>query len=157
LFFNIERKREEYMNLTSVRFLQATVVSSGIIKIENIGAGVGVILYNSQQRIAAGLHIMAPSSKAVNAKNPIMYADTAIPHILVELKKRGAGPPYSVAVAGGAGMIGSRNGLDIGRKVVAAVQAALKRSGLVVKVNKTGGTQVRTMLLDVDAGKIKVV
>jgi chemotaxis receptor (MCP) glutamine deamidase CheD len=144
------------MNLTSVRFLQSAIVTSGVLQIENIGAGVGVILFNSQRKIAAGLHIMAPSSRAVNAKNPIMYADTAIPHVLVELKKMGATPPYSVAVAGGAGMMGSRNGSDIGHKVVEAVQAALKRSGLVAKVNKTGGSQVRTMLLDVDAGKIKV-
>ena len=145
------------MNITSIRFLQSAVVSAGILQIENIGAGVGLILFDSERKIAAGLHIMAPSSRAVNAKNPVMYADTAIPHILEELKKKGVQPPFSVAIAGGAGMLGKRNGADIGRKVVEAVKIALKKTGLTPKLNKTGGAQVRTMILDVDAGKIRVV
>lgn len=144
------------MNVTSVRFLQSAVVSSGILEVENIGAGVGVILFNSGRRMAAGLHIMAPFSRAVPAKNPIMYADTAIPYILGELRKRGVGPPFSVAIAGVGGMLGVRKGVDIGRKVAEAVQIALKKSGIAPKINKTGGAQVRTMILDVDAGKIKV-
>jgi chemotaxis protein CheD len=144
------------MNVMSVRFLQSAIVSSGVLQIEDIGSGVGVILYNQESRIAAGLHIMAPSSSAVNVKNPIIYADTAIPYILGELKKQGVGPPLSVAVAGGAGMLGSGNGVDVGRKVVEAVRIALKKKGLTPKINKTGGTQVRDMILDVDAGKIKV-
>ena len=144
------------MNITSVRFLQSTVVSSGVLQIDNIGTGVGVILFNSEKKVAAGLHVMAPSSRAATAKNPVMYADTAIPYILEELKKKGVGPPFSVAIAGGAGMLGSRNGVDIGRKLVQAVKVSLKKNGLIPKVDKTGGTQIRMMLLDVDAGKIKV-
>lgn len=152
------RKRDtlKRMDIITVRFLQSTVVSSGILKIENIGAGVGMFLFSPERKIAAGLHIMAPSSRAMQVKNPIMYADTAIPFILAEMKKKGASLPFSVAIAGGAGMLGSRNGSDMGRKVVAAVQVVLKEAGLFPKVNKTGGSQVRTMLLDVDAGKIKV-
>ncbi len=145
------------MDATSVRCFRSAVVSSGILKIENIGAGVGVILFNSERKIAAGLHIMAPTARGTNVKNPIMYADTAIPYILDELKKNGAGPPFSVAIAGGAGLLGSRSGSDIGRRIVEAVGLALKSSGLVPKIDKTGGTQIRAMLLDVDAGKIKVV
>ena len=144
------------MNITSIRFLQSAVVSSGVLTIENIGAGVGVILFSPERRIAAGVHIMAPSSRATSGKNPVMYADTAIPFILGELKKKGAGPPLSVAIAGGAGMMGSRNGTDIGDKVVEAVQLALGTAGLTAKINKTGGSLVRNMVLDVDAGKIKV-
>jgi chemotaxis receptor (MCP) glutamine deamidase CheD len=73
-----------------------------------------------------------------------------------ELKKKGVGPPLSVAVAGGAVMMGGANGSSIGQKVADAVQIALKKSGLTPKINKTGGAQVRNMVLDVDAGKIRV-
>lgn len=144
------------MDIITVRFLQSAVVSTGILKIENIGAGVGIIIFSPGRKIAAGFHIMAPSSRALQVKNPIMYADTAIPFVLKEMNDRGATPPYSVAIAGGAGMLGSSNGSDIGRKVVTAVQTVLKESGLLPKINKTGGAQFRTMVLDVDAGKIKV-
>jgi chemotaxis protein CheD len=144
------------MNATSVRFLQSAIVSSGILKIENIGAGVGVILFNPERKIAAGLHIMGPSARAARTNNPVMYADTAIPFILGELKKQGAGPPLSVAIAGGAVMMGGAAGAEIGRKVVVAIQKALKESGLTAKIDKTGGTLARNMVLDLDAGKIKV-
>ncbi len=144
------------MNVKAVRFLQSVIVSSGLLKIQNIGAGVGVILFNPERKIAAGLHIMAPSAKGARTNNPVMYADTAIPFILGELKKQGVGSPLSVAIAGGAAMMGAAAGTDIGPKVVVAVQKVLKTSGLIVKINKTGGTLVRNMLLDVDAGKIKV-
>lgn len=144
------------MNAISVRFLQSAIVSSGLLKIQNIGAGVGVILFNPERKIAGGLHIMAPSARATRTNNPVMYADTAIPFILGELKKQGGGPPLSVAIAGGAVMVGGAAGSDIGRKVVVAVQKALKESGLTAKIDKTGGALVRNMVLDVDAGKIKV-
>jgi chemotaxis receptor (MCP) glutamine deamidase CheD len=144
------------MNATSVRFLQSAIVSSGLLKIENIGAGVGVILFSPEKKIAAGLHIMAPSSRAASGKNPVMYADTAIPHIMEELKQKGVGPPLSVAVAGGSVMMGGANGSSIGQKVTDAVQIALRKSGLTPKINKTGGAQGRNMVLDVDAGKIRV-
>lgn len=144
------------MNMQSVRFLQSAIVSSGLLKIENIGAGVGVILFNSECKIAAGLHIMAPFARGTRTSNPVMYADTAIPFIMGELKKKGVGPPLSVAIAGGAGMMGRATATDIGRKLVMAVQKALEEFGLTAKVNKTGGAFVRNMVLDVDAGKIKV-
>ena len=69
------------MNARSVRFLQSAVVTSGLLKIENIGAGVGMILFSPEQKVAAGLHIMAPSARGTKSNNPIMYADTAIPYI----------------------------------------------------------------------------
>ena len=145
------------MSTISVRFLQSAIVSSGLLKIENVGAGVGVILFNPERKVAAGLHIMAPSSRATRSGNPIMYADTAIPFIMGELKKQGVGLPLSVAIAGGAVMMGGAAGSDLGRKLVVAVQNALKEFGLTAKINKTGGTNVRDMVLDVDAGKIRVV
>lgn len=144
------------MNDRSVRFLQSAIVSSGLLKIENIGSGVGVILFSPERKIAAGLHIMAPSSRGTRSNNPVIYADTAIPFILGELKKQGAVPPFSIAIAGGAAMMGGAAGADIGQKVVVAVQNALQAFGLLAKINKTGGALVRSMILDVDAGKIKV-
>ncbi len=144
------------MSTTSVRFLQSAVVTSGLLQIDNIAAGVGVILFNPEHKTAAGVHIMAASAGPAQPKNPLMYADTAIPHLLEQLRTAGTSPPFSVAVAGGSGMMGNGNGTDVGGKVVAAVHEALHKAGLKAKVEKTGGTRVRSMVLDVDAGKIKV-
>ena len=140
----------------SVKLLQCAVAKSGRLKIDHIGSGVGVILYNATQKIGAGLHILAPRAATLTAKNPVMYANTAIPHVLGELQAKGAGSPFSVAIAGGAGMMGKETVLNSGQKVVQAVKDALEEADLSVKIDQTGGNKVRTMILDIDAGKIKI-
>ncbi|MBW1800240.1 MAG: chemotaxis protein CheD [Deltaproteobacteria bacterium] len=141
---------------TAIRLTQSGVASSGVLKIDQIGAGVGIILYSSQNKIGAGLHILASKSGPKAPKNPIMYANTAIPHVLSQLKEGGVRPPFSVAIAGGAVMLGKQNTASIGPKVVDAVKAALQSEGLQVKLDETGGSMIRCMVLDIDAGKIKI-
>jgi chemotaxis protein CheD len=141
---------------TSVKFIQCAVVSDGVLKIDRIGAGVGVILYSPALKKGAGLHILAPRAGSIKPSNPIMYADTAIPHVLSLLEKEGAKPPFSVAIAGGAEMLGREKSSNMGEKVVSSVKEVLKKAGLNVKIDKTGGTQIRSILLDVGAGKIKI-
>ena len=145
------------MAIASVKFTQCIVVSDGILKIDRIGAGVGVIFYSAPLKKGAGLHILAPHAGSIKPSNPVMYADTAIPHVLDLLEKEGANPPYSVAIAGGAMMLGREKSSNIGGKVVSAVKEALKKTGLNVKIDKTGGSQIRSIFLDVDAGKIKII
>ncbi len=141
----------------SVKLLQCAVANSGKLKIDHIGSGVGVILYNSAQKTGAGLHVLAPKSGTLQTKNPVMYANTAIPHVLGQLQAKGVNPPFSVAIAGGAGMMGKETVLNSGKKVVDAVKDALATVNLKVKIDQTGGNKVRTMILDIDAGKIKII
>jgi chemotaxis receptor (MCP) glutamine deamidase CheD len=141
---------------THVRLTQCKVVSEGTIRIDQIGAGVGVILFTSKPRTGAGLHILAPHSGGKAASNPVMYADTAIPHVLKALKAQNANPPFSVAIAGGSVMMGKESAMSVGPKVVEAVKNVLSGQGLQVKLEKVGGTRVRSIILDVDAGKIKI-
>ena len=140
----------------SVKLLQCAVANFGILKIDHIGSGVGVILYNATQKIGAGLHILAPTAGTITAKNPVMYANTAIPHVLGQLQAKGAVPPFSVAIAGGAGMMGKETVLNSGQKVVEAVKDALGKVNLRVKIDQTGGNKIRSMILDINAGKIKI-
>ncbi len=141
---------------TSVKLLQCAVAKSGRLKIDHIGSGVGVILYDAAKKIGAGLHILAPRAGNIQVKNPVMYASTAIPHVFEQLQIKGAAPPFSVAISGGAGMMGKETMLDSGGKVVEAVKDALGKVNLPIKIEKTGGNKVRSMILDIDAGKIKI-
>ena len=144
------------MSEMSIRLTQLGVASSGVLKIDQIGAGVGVILYSSQMKIGAGLHILASKSGPQAPKNPVMYANTAIPHVLNQLREQGVKPPLSIAIAGGAVMLGKQNTASIGPKNVEAVKKALESEGLQVKIDETGGTMIRCIVLDIDAGKIKI-
>lgn len=140
----------------SVRLLQCRVAGAGLLRIDRIGSGVGVMLYSGVRKIGAGLHILAPKSGSIEPKNPVMYADTAIPHAVRQLESEGGAPPFSVAIAGGGAMLGREDQSGAGRKVVEAVKEALAKANLMVKLEQTGGNTVRSMVLDVEGGKIKI-
>lgn len=144
------------MSTTSVKFLQFAIANKGRLQIDKIGSGVGVIMYSPAHKTGAGMHILSPMAGARKPKNPIMFADTAIPFIVEELNKNGVVPPLSIAIAGGAMMMSRGKMPDLGEKVVNAVVQSLKKAGLQAKINKTGGTSVRSMVLDIDAGKIRI-
>jgi chemotaxis receptor (MCP) glutamine deamidase CheD len=141
---------------TSVKLLECVIAATGLLKIDQIGSGVGVILYSPAKKIGAGLHVLAPFSGRAGSQRPVMYANTAIPYALVELARRGVTPPYSVAIAGGAALLKSQNALGSSQHMIAAVKQALAKANLSVKIEETGGTKLRCMVLDIDAGKIKV-
>ncbi len=144
------------MKETLVKIMQCAVVSEGLLKIANIGSGMGVILYSPGQGIGAGIHVLAPHSGSFKPRNPIMYANTAVPHVLEEMRNQGASPPFSVAVAGGSAMLAAKEESDTGSKLAEAIKEALANEQLRVKIDQTGGTEVRTMILNIDSGKIKI-
>jgi len=115
------------------------------------------MLYSPSHRIGAGIHALAPRSSGIVSRNPIMYANTAVPFIIKAFQEEGATSPFSVAIAGGAGLLNNETSLDSGRKMVAAVRDALDGADLTIKIDKTGGTKVRSIILDIDAGKIKII
>jgi chemotaxis receptor (MCP) glutamine deamidase CheD len=144
------------MSEISVRLLQCKVAGTGFLKIDRIGSGVGVILYSPANRVGAALHILAPRSGNMAPKNPVMYADTAIPYALQLLEAEGVNPPLSVAIAGGGVMLGREAATGLGQKVVDAVKEALADARLSLKRESTGGSEVRSMVLDIEGAKIKI-
>jgi chemotaxis receptor (MCP) glutamine deamidase CheD len=66
-------------------------------------------------------------------------------------------PPLSVAIAGGAALLRSQSAMGSSQKMADAVKEALQKASLQVKLEDTGGVKIRSMILDVDAGKIKIV
>ncbi len=141
---------------TSVKLLDFEVATAGLLKIEQIGSGIGVILYNPTKKMGAGMHILAPRCGSVAPKSPIMYADTAIPFAMEQLARKGVTPPFSVAIAGGASLLKCQASMGSSQRMVEAVKQALSKASLSVKIEETGGAKVRAMLLDVEAGKIKI-
>jgi chemotaxis receptor (MCP) glutamine deamidase CheD len=144
------------MTVTSVKFMHCEVATTGLLRIDHIGAGVGVAIYSASQKIGIGLHVMAPKAESIKPTNPIMYANTAIPYAITLLEKSGATPPYSVAIAGGSNMLSKEKALAIGQKIADSVKAALNEAGFPAKVEKIGGTTIRSMILDIDGGKIRI-
>lgn len=141
---------------TSVKIMQCLLADKGILKIERVGVGVGILLYNPAKRIGIGVHTLAPQADTVNPPNPAKFADTAITHALKLFEKEGAGPPFIVALAGGATMAGSPVSSNVGLKVADAAKAALVKARLNIKTDQTGGSNIRTMILNIDTGEIQI-
>ena len=133
--------------------LRCVMATGGVLRINNIASGIGIIIYSAAHKTAAGAHVMMSSS--TDATNPGGYANTVIPHILDRFKEMGIDPPFSIALAGGASMLQTSKG-DLGRKLVATIKEALSQVGLPVKLEKTGGRQIRSMTLYIDQGKIGI-
>lgn len=144
------------MSEKTVSLLHCDVANSGLLIIDRIGSGIGVIIYDSTRRIGAGFHILAANSGALKPANNFMYANTAIPQALTELVQRGGNPPFSVAIAGGATVMGIQPEQNPKKNIVIAAKEALKQASLQVTLEQTGGNKTRCMVLDIDAGKIKI-
>ncbi len=136
--------------------MKCLIADRGLLIIDRIGAGVGIIMYSPAQNIAAGLHVLAPYSDKPAPVNPIRFANTAIPQTLFQLQKMGVESPSSIAIAGGASIQGMADAADIGPKVLDAVKKAFSKARVKIKLEETGGPKIRTMILNIDAGKIKI-
>ena len=136
--------------------MECALAESGVLKINRIGVGIGVILYSVAQKKAAGVHILAPSTTEASPANPAKFANTAIPFALSELDKKGVKPPFTVAIAGGAEMQNMPPQVRMGQKMVAAISDALSKANLVAKDKQTGGANVRTMQCDLSTGDITI-
>jgi chemotaxis receptor (MCP) glutamine deamidase CheD len=127
------------------------------LKIDRIGSGIGVIIYDNARHIGTGLHVLAGHSGGLRLTNNFMYANTAIPQALTEIRQKGGDAPFSVAIAGGAIMMGGQTEQNPQKNIVDATKEALKQAGLQVTLEQTGGNKMRCMVLDIDAGKIKII
>jgi chemotaxis protein CheD len=130
--------------------------SEGLLWIDKIATGVGIILFNPSNKLAAGVHILRGLSQGKEAENPAYFADTAIDYVLKEFRSKGMNGQISVAIAGGASMLSSGQADNIGEQLVRTVKSLLSKNNLQIKLEGVGGNRLRTMILNIDEGKIKI-
>lgn len=144
------------MKTTAVKPMKCEFADEGILWIDKIATGVGVILYNPQRKFAAGFHVLRGQSKGHRPDNPGYFADTALDYTIEEFARRGIPLNVSVAIAGGASLLASSEQDAVGSALVSQVKDILARRKLDVKLENIGGTKLRTMILNIDEGKIKI-
>ncbi|OEF98398.1 chemotaxis protein CheD [Desulfuribacillus alkaliarsenatis] len=132
------------------------------IRTTGLGSCVGVTLYDPTTKVAGMAHVMLPSStlaKNSDFKNA-KYADTALPELLEMVIKAGANKARLVAkLAGGSQMFsfsGSSETMRIGPRNVEACKEALKKLGIRVIAEDTGGNFGRTVELYTDDGRYQI-
>jgi chemotaxis protein CheD len=123
-----------------------------------LGSCVAVMTHDASAGVGGLLHLMLPDSslnvhKAV--ARPCMFADTGLHELLTAAQRLGANRKRTtVWLAGGAQVLTNGDVFNIGKRNYQAIRRLLWQEGLIVRGEEVGGTQSRTVRLDVASGQI---
>jgi len=127
-----------------------------------LGSCLGVTVHDPVACVGGLLHVMLPLSTIDPVKadrNPFMFVDTGFPRLLIECFRAGAQKRrLEIRVAGGAT---SQNGeendfFQIGKRNLIILRKLLWRDGLLLKSYDVGGSNSRTMSLEISSGKVTI-
>ncbi len=136
-----------------------------IIRAVGCGSCVIVALYDAKTKVGGMAHVMLPArdgqnlAAASDGDEAFQYADTAVPALLEEMRRRGASRRQTVAkIAGGAAMFQSYSAASagIGRRNIAGVRDALRREGIPLAGHDIGGSHGRDVELHIASGRVVV-
>jgi len=129
-----------------------------------LGSCVGVVLYDRVLKLGGLAHIVLPEARGA-VDHPGKYADTAIPHMLIDFERRLAGNAKLRLVAklvGGARMFqvpsvcNTNPGLNIGQRNQEAIEQILADLRISIIARDLGGETGRRMTLDTASGMITI-
>lgn len=146
------------VGISDLNFAQApqTIRTSGL------GSCIGVIIYDSQRKVAGLAHIMLPDSSLTRQIqfNPFKYADTAIPILIEHLIERGARKfALQAKIAGGAQMFkfkSSSEMMRIGARNVTAIKKLLSENNIPIIASDVGGSNGRTIEFDPSTSELMI-
>ena len=125
-----------------------------------LGSCIGITLYDPQIKLGAMIHIMLPEAGDRKEANLFKFADTGIKETLRKLAIFGGSKSrYICKIAGGAQMfavVGTSNIGNIGKRNIEAVKKALREEGIRIVNQDVGSNYARTMLMDLDTGKVSI-
>ncbi len=123
-----------------------------------LGSCVAVMLHDPVARVSGMVHYMLPESSMSSDKSnlrPWMFADTGISHLLRAALEQGADKRRLVIfAAGGAQLMDDNSMFNIGKRNCLALRKILWKFGLVAHAEETGGTEARTVRMEVGTGRV---
>lgn len=125
-----------------------------------LGSCIAVLLHDPYAAVAGLLHFMLPEpigDPRRAEENPWMFATTGVPLLLARAAKLGATKKrMNVRLIGGAHVLDDQGFFNIGKKNHVAVRRVLWREGILVQSEAVGGSESRTVWLDVSTGKVRI-
>ena len=126
-----------------------------------LGSCVGLSLYDPMKKLGALAHVMLPdSTKARVEGKPYKFADKAIETMLERMMALGSKKEnIGAKLVGGANMFPSvhfGDSMGVGEENISAVKKVLKKEGIRVIAEDTGGTCGRSMELCTQTGVVTV-
>jgi chemotaxis protein CheD len=125
-----------------------------------LGSCIGLVIHDAKVRVGGLAHIQLPDSVGSNnrdAESVWAFADRAVPELLQRVYALGANKRnLKIVLIGGASVLDPENFFQIGRKNYLAVKKHLWRDGYIISAEAVGGTDWRTVRLEVGSGRVEV-
>jgi chemotaxis protein CheD len=136
-------------------------VAKGGARLVTIGLGscVAIAIHDRVAKVGGLAHVLLPDAAlGRGVENRARYASSAVPMLIEEMRSLGAGGPFAASLVGGAALFGPllSFGGSMGARNVEAARTALAVARVPVVAADVGGFSGRTVLFDVDTGKVKV-
>jgi chemotaxis protein CheD len=127
----------------------------------SLGSCLAIILYDSKIKAAGMAHILLPSHLNYKDKsNPSKFADTAVVHLINELKKIGASPSNLKAKITGGSKLGNLMPKDdifkVGEKNVKSTELELIKYKIPIESKDILGDYYRTVEFFISENKLQI-
>jgi chemotaxis protein CheD len=146
--------------ITSVGMAEIAVSAQPVhLSALGLGSCIGLIAQCRRTGISGMAHIMLPESFAGKEVDKVgKFANTAVPALIAQMQALGAGRDLHYAYAGGAQVFsfGAKGVLEIGLRNSVAVESILAKMGARVIAKEVGGSQGRTLTMDMVTGEVTV-
>jgi len=142
-------------------------LGKGAVRLKSYGLGscVGLVLWDSKNKIGAMAHILLPGPDNQTPRHPgAKFASSAVKNLVEQMSKNGAETKELIAkLVGGANMFpGKFNpeqeiiGKNIGERNLRAVKKALKELQIPILAEEVGGERGRTIEFYPQTGKVVI-
>jgi chemotaxis protein CheD len=117
-----------------------------------LGSCLGLMIYDPAVQVGGLLHAMLPLSKINPEKartNPFMFVDTGVPELFRAVYNQGGQKKNLIVKAAGCGNpIGNSEMFKIGDRNLIVLKKLLWKNNVLLSSEDTGGTEARTVQLD---------
>lgn len=126
----------------------------------SLGSCVGVSVFDPEAGVGGLIHCMLPLSRIDPRKaadRPAMFVDTGLPALLQAVYDLGASRRnLQLKAAGGGAPLGPDEVFKIGQRNLEVLGKVLWKNGLELRAQCVGGSQARTLALDLQSGRTVV-
>ncbi len=138
------------VNTGEVKFASDGVILRSIA----IGSCIAIAVYDGRKKIGTMAHVMLPGQAPEKETQPTRYAANAINEIIDLMTRAGTRSCDIEACLVGAGNVLEKEDDTVCKTNVESVMQLLEEKNIPVKATALGGTERKSVFLDIDSGTI---
>ena len=128
----------------------AVTANSGEIVCYGLGSCVGLFLYDRFRKVGAAAHVALPANERFKE------SETMIEQVVNGMIKKGCNPLTMRAKLVGGANVMNMNCYQVGKRNEEYIKTKLRKWGIMVQAEDTGGRNSRTARLNIESGEIAI-